>query len=352
MKPTGTLLTVWTFVPPVIIFVGTIGNMFTFAAVTNRFSEKRSFMVYLSALAINDTLILYNFPLTSWLRYVFGIRLEEINTVFCKLLAFSSFLFPQISSWMVVALTAERTYCAFFPVNSKIVCRPKIGLAVVGIIVSVLAVLDSHLLYGMQLLEIENVTACSFADNRYMDFFFDAFVWIDFLVYFFIPIAIILIGNSATVVKVYKSSKVIMTTGSQIRRRRNLHILFITLLISCAFVVLVSPFSLFFALKNYVFNDVEAFYSSSNTEQIVETVVYILVFVNSAINFFLYILSGSRFRRNLMAVFKTERDSSSISTITRPECQRFEIQPSVLSNSPTERECQQQAMHLNSLRIA
>lgn len=321
-QPTGALLKVWTFIPPVAIVVGTVGNILAFAAVTNRFTNKRSFTIYLAALAVIDTLILYNFPLAMWLRYVFGVSVEQTSTVFCKLLGFTSYLFPQISSWFVVALTVERTFCSYFPIKSRILCRPKTGLAVVGIIVGVLVVLNSHMLYGMELLYFENFTACAFVSDRYADFFFGAFVWIDFLVYFLVPITIILIGNTATVAKVYNSSKGITTSVSETRRRANWHILLITLLISCAFILLVSPFSLFFALKPYIFGDVEAFYSSSNTEQIVETVVYILVFFNSAINFFLYVLSGARFRRDLVAVFKTplhilSKGSSSASKITR-----------------------------------
>ena len=301
--PTGFLLSVWMYSPPILITIGTLGNCITLIVLTNRKCKKSSFTVYLTALAIVDTLILYNFPLNTWLKYVFNFAYETYNIILCKGLAFTSYLLPQISSWMIVVLTMERALCTYSPIKYKNLCRPKRGLTVVGAIISLLAAFDSHMLYGMSLTKTENFTVCTFVDETYAKFYFNAFVWMDFSAYFLLPFVLIVCANSATAFMVYRSSKSVTSTGSQARISRDRYVIVITLLVSFAFILLVSPFSIFFALKPFLFGDVEAFYSSSQTELIVEMVVYNLVFLNSAINFFLYVLSGERFRSDLKAAF-------------------------------------------------
>ena len=66
----------------------------------------------------------------------------------------------------------------------------------------------------------------------------------------------------------------------------------ITLLISIAFVVLVSPLPLLF------------FIAPVDARQLTATFFLNMLYINHGINFFLYVLSGSKFREDLRSSFR------------------------------------------------
>ena len=299
------LLNVWTYLPPVIVFVGTIGNVLSFIAVTNKHCKKSSFTTYIAAFAVVDTVFLFLVVLNSWLHFVFDIDLQEINTVSCKLIEFLILLFGHGSSWLIAALTVERTFCTYFPYKVKIVCRPRTGYIVIATIFLFLSALNLHELFGFgfEYHSESNRTDCSFINIRYENFVLYYFSWIEFALYFLLPVLVIIVGNSATVIRVFRTNTASLATSDVNRTRRNRHLLIITLLVSFSFIIFVSPVTLYFSLKPYLFEDADYFFSSSVAEDVVSTIVYHLGFMNHAINFFLYILSGKRFRRGLKAAF-------------------------------------------------
>ena len=131
-------LVIWTYAPPAIIIAGTVGNILSLMAVTNRQCRKSSFTVYLATLAITDTAYLYVTVFSNWLVNAFDIDFGSFWKILCKMAYFLSFLASHASSWLVVALTAERTFCTYFPHKIKSVCVPRTGYIVVGTIIGVL----------------------------------------------------------------------------------------------------------------------------------------------------------------------------------------------------------------------
>ena len=302
------ILIVWTYLPPIIVVVGTAGNILSFITVTNKHCKKSSFTTYIAAFAIVDTVYLLLVVLNSWLHFVFDINLQEINTVTCKLFEFLLLVLGHSSSWLIASLTVERTFCTYFPHKVKTMCRPKTGYVVVGLILGFISALNIHELIGFEYQENQqgtNVTRCGFVNVRYKNFMMYYFSWIEFSLYFLLPVIVIITCNSATVIKIFRNSN---TSGMARaldlnRKKRNRHLLVITLLVSFTFLISISPVTLYSTLKPYLFEDADYFFSSTQTEDIVSTIVYHLGFLNHAINFFLYILSGERFRKDLKAAF-------------------------------------------------
>ena len=143
-------LIIWTYICPSIIIAGTVGNILSLMAVTNRHCRKSSFTVYLAALAITDTTYLYACVLPDWLTHVFAIRLGSFGNSWCKVTWVLTFLTSQASSWLVAALTAERMLCTYFPHKTKTACVPRTGYIVAGTIIGILFLLNAHLLYAVQ----------------------------------------------------------------------------------------------------------------------------------------------------------------------------------------------------------
>ena len=283
----------WTYVPPVIIILGTIGNLLTILAASAR--KLTSFTVYLASLAVADIFVLYTQTFNLWLENVFEIKLKLHSDILCKLHYFFIFLCPQISSWLIMCLTVERTICTFFSTRVRQFPGPKVGLIVVGSIVVGLCLLSGHALYGRGLVfdRTHNFTlkACGFTEANYMDFYYRYWNTINFAIYFAIPFFIIVFGNSCTAFTVYTSFRSIdsisESSATRMIRQKKRHVFLITLLVSLAFVVLVTPLPLLF-----LFNRV-------NTMEFPAALFVHMLSLNHSINFFLYIMSGSRFRKDL-----------------------------------------------------
>ena len=288
--------------PPGIITLGTLGNLLIILTVSVR--KFSSFTIYLASLAVADIFVLYTQTLNLWLENVLEIQLKLHSDVLCKLYYFFIFLCPQISSWLIMCLTVERTICTFFSTRVKQFPGPKVGLIVVGVILLVLCTLSVHALYGRGIVldkannSINNVTkvTCGFTDAAYKDFYYRFWNMINFVVYFAVPFLVIVVGNSLTTYSVYRSFRSIdsmteSTANSTIRQKvRNVFL--ITLLVSIAFVVLVTPLPLLF-----LFNRV-------NTMEFPAALFVHMLSLNHSINFLLYIISGSRFREDLKTAFR------------------------------------------------
>ena len=299
------LLKVWTYLTPTILLVGTVGNVLSLIAVSNRNCRKSSFTTYIASLAVVDTVVLYANLIPYWLNHAFSIVLENTNQISCKLVYFLKTFARQLASWLVSAMTVERTFCTFFPHKINIVCHSKTGFKVTGTFVVVLSALNAHIFYGFQISSVHNVTACMFADNIYGYFIVYYYTWIDFGVYFLCPVICIIIANSATVCKVYRTNKLlaISVVSDTNRTKRTRHLLIITLLVSITFVLCLFPASLYHAILPYLTDaSTEAHPQSSNAD-IIWTSLYYWQMINHAVNFFLYVLSGQRFRRDLKNAF-------------------------------------------------
>ena len=310
----GSLLDAWTYTPAVLAIIGTTGNTLSLITFCNKRCRKSSFTIYLSALAIVDTLVLVTALTHSWLFRVFRPDLNRYGTVSCKLIIFLTYALSQFSSWLVVVVTIQRTLCTFFMRHVKGIKTIMFGCFVVGAICLSLFGLNSHVFYGITYTYHYNNTFCGFIDDSYGDFFVNYYLWIDSTIYFTLPIVLIIVGNTATVVGVYRIKRAVVrtsSTGNLIEsqmNRHSRHVLFITLLVSAAFIAFVSPASLWLALKPYFFQNTQFSQSFNVQEQTAEIIVYMLYCFNYAVNFFLYVLSGSRFRQDLKsAVCGSER---------------------------------------------
>ena len=303
---------IWTYIPPVIIIVGTIGNVLTLIAVTNRHCRKSSFTVYLAAMAITDTAYLYSAALFGWLTRVF--HFSSFWNLVCKVTCFLTILTSHSSSWLIAALTVERMFCMYFPHKTKAACVPRTGYIVVGTIIGVLLLMDAHLLYAIQKNDVTNNNTiliglpCEIVVPGYETVYANVFAWIDFGLYFLLPIFVIVIANSATVVAVLRRKTVTaaLTTVNSNRVKRNRHLLIITFLFSFAFIIFLSPVVIFGVAMPDIY-----FFESPYFLQIDDNVIYYIIwaslciwsFISHAVNFFLYVLSGERFRQELKQVF-------------------------------------------------
>ena len=290
---------VWTVIPGIIIVTGTIGNSLSIAAVTNNYCKKTSFTIYLAALAITDTLVLYTSGISLWLRKAYDINISLFGVPGCKLNTYFNYLFPQISSWLVVAITVERMLCTYYPSKTQLVNNHRTGIKVVATLITFIVLLNSNLLFGFTYIfhDALNQSICDITDANYSEFYLHYWSWIHLTAYALLPFAIIISANVATVLKVFRSGMILKLATKSSRTR---YLLLVTFLVSVTFLILAMPLSLSIAItpaNHHTFLGMD--------EVLTDIVVFNMMLLNHAVNFFLYILTGSRFRRDLRAAFCT-----------------------------------------------
>ena len=108
-----------------------------------------------------------------------------------------------------------------------------------------------------------------------------------------VPGAVLILCNTVMIKAVFASAKIRgPIKGPAAKRNRDL--LIVAVLISLSFMILTSPFPLFIIITGKT-----NFRDRTDIEVIIYNVTYLMVYINHAINFFLYVISGSRFRIQL-----------------------------------------------------
>ena len=150
-------------------------------------------------------------------------------------------------------------------------------------------------------------TMCGFVDQSYVDFYR---VWsvIDSIFYFWLPVPIIVTANIATWIKVYRLSRESLTSTTALTIRRTRHVLILTSLISVGFLIFVTPLTVVLLIEGVLADDINYPLYNGETWDLLQLISEGLYLCNHSFNFFLYILSGKRFRNSLKAAFcKYER---------------------------------------------
>ena len=303
---------VWMFTPPVCILAGTVGNVLTLITVTSNRCEKNSFVVYLGALAVADTASLYFVTLNDWLFYAFNIDIM-LSAVSCKMLGFMIYVCKMCSSLLIATLSTDRMLCSCFPLKREQFGSQKLAMIVISISLGFVLMINVHELYGFKLITIDNITFCGYVDNSYATFFDVYFTWVDTSIYFVLPTIIIIVANILTVRGVINSTKrthhVMNEATVRSRTRNSRQMTVMAFAVSAAFLLLTSTIGILNIIRPYVFSDAELFYANSDLGFLVRTIASILAYLDFAINFFLYVLSGRRFREDLKAACSRGRSS-------------------------------------------
>ena len=151
-------------------------------------------------------------------------------------------------------------------------------------------------------------TFCGFLDKSYVNFY-HYWSWVEIVVFFFLPVILVITANTATWVKAYNASRGNLATVTAQTLRRTRHVIILTSLISIALLVFVTPLYMWFFIELYVIDQFKAPVYSEQFKAVLTVVAESLYHANHSLNFFFYILSGSRFRNTLKAAFCNEKQS-------------------------------------------
>lgn len=307
------------YVSPIILVVGTLGNAMSFAVLRTRAFRGCPVGFTLSALAVVDASVLYTSLMRQWLLSLTDRHLdvrELFWSVGCKVHMLLTYYLQQLSSWTLVVLTIERSCCVCLPLLAKTFCtRFKVRLLWVAI-VGLLFFINAHFLwtaeYALQPRSeaVNSTSLICYIGPRFHPFFYKVWYWLDFTLVSVLPFVFILTGNIIIIASIVRGARVRRLelhqhpVSSKVIPRRSTMTSSTAMLIgvSAMFFLTTTPSTVYFLLVDQFLSNWSA--QNEARAQLVFVVTNLLYYTNNAVNFLLYCVTGTRFRRALISVFQ------------------------------------------------
>ena len=284
----------------IILIVGLLGNLATLLVMQRKGINKTPVSVYMSALAVTDTLVLILDFLNNWLSLTLNIGLLS-NHHFCLFHRYVFTVCYTYSSWLLATLTFERFLAVTFPLTAKVVCTVKHALVTIIVEPIILFVVSSYNLWAW---EVNEKGKCTTTASPKMAFFINHVApWMRYSLYSFIPIILIFFFNISITIQLFRAhSHRVAMTGETVKasshNERKITIMVLT--VSFVFLLLTAPVAFWYII---VFA-AEEFTVQGPKAVFIETVIIMFGLCNYAVNFFLYILSSRSFRQEFMTMIK------------------------------------------------
>ncbi|XP_076100988.1 cysteinyl leukotriene receptor 2-like [Mytilus galloprovincialis] len=304
----------WKIVPPILLLLGTVGNVLSILVLRRPTIRKSVCSLYLVMLAIIDLLVLYTGILRQWILNTFDFDIRATSSAACKIHIWILYSSMDYSAWILIAVTIERVLLLWFPNKMQCVCTKKVAMLVLISIASFLLLVNSHILYGYELSNGKTANHCHYVSKSYLQFWIFSWPSIDLVIFCIIPGSFLVVGNILIFVKVLISRRAInrqvstYSTSSQQRRDSKFSSMTAMLIaVNCVFLVCNIP-SRAFMIENtsWSFDTCGHNYAKMS---LLWCIFNLLMYVNNSVNFLLYIISGSRFRNEIKEIFKRRKQN-------------------------------------------
>ena len=287
---------------PFLLFFGTFGNVMTIV-IHKRAALTSSLSVFFIVLAVADLMLLYSNCFKAWLSFVFSFNLSRQNNVLCKLFIFTLYVSGVLSAWTLVAMTAQRAVCVLWPHRANLLCTVRRSKVIVVSMVLFIAAIHSHLLYGFHVETDSGRRRCVMIDE-YQPFYHEIWLWVDVLIFSLLPWMCLAVSNSLLVWKLnvsVREAAVSLGSGQadmmNARKQKATSVTVTLMAVSAAFLVFTFPIS-FIQIYDFLQWMKGSLTNLDSSQAIYYTwqISYPLWYANSCINFYIYCLTGSRFR--------------------------------------------------------
>ena len=217
------------------------------------------------------------------------------------------------STLLLVSMTFDRFYSIIRPhkaASFNTVKRAKVTIACI-VVISILyniphLFLTSH--DGWQCLPYG--TAMSFTFGVF-------YYWLSFVVHYALPFVLLLTMNSVIIHKIRHRSLSTSVRNAKGAKNAESQLFAILLLVTFAFLILTTPgYFLFLFIMFVNFFETAQLFAGY---YLLYSVAQKLHVTNHGINFFLYVISGQKFRTDLVNLFRFKQAASEISKLNRTE---------------------------------
>ena len=308
-----------TILPPFILALGTVGNLLIIVVMC-RMPPSTS-TPYLPhqfiTLAVSDLTTLYTGFLPDWL-IVFDIRVDHLNAAVCKLRRMIMFTSGMISAWLLMAMALQRTVAVVVPHRASYLLSGRTGLVAIITVVVMSFLMHVHLLLSIALHQhpVYNTTICTISlVGNSSSIYWHVYPYMESVLLVILPSVVLVVCNVLLICKVNTSlrfSKMAVSSVMSSQRQGKAASLTVTLILtSTAFVLLTTPITVYTLYMTRNLHNYIAFMSPKRMDaaKLSHLITALIFYSNSAVNFYLYCLTGTRFRKELRKAFCGKQSS-------------------------------------------
>ena len=281
---------IWRYGWPPLCMMGLVGNTLVMLVLRRDGLVRTSANVYLSALAVGDSLVLMVASLAVFPGRAWGWWFFRTSRLACHVTLSLLFILVNASTWFIVAFTVERCVVVRAPLrrlstprNAGLCCGSLLVLAFVKNI-------DLFFIHDLVVGTDSGDAICT-VPLYYRHYLYSYRPMITFVTSCVIPTGVVLVCNW-TIIRTLRRDLVQTTARDSIVR----HTTIMCLAVSFVFIVCVAPAHVFYVnFPNWPM--------SLQDQYDVLVFLLLLRYANHAVNFFLYSLTGAHFRCELVALF-------------------------------------------------
>ena len=290
----GTFISIYYY--PVFIPVGLVGNTLSFLVMIKRNNRKMSTCIYMAAISININIMMY---MTCHDYLVAVVQTHKWYLLECKFLAFVALFALQNCTFLVVAMALDKYIAVKWPHRAATYSTPrKAKLITVGVYVCVF-------IYNIPHFFLSSVIGGQCFNFGISNVFSRVYSWLSFVLNAIIPFTMLIYMNIVIVKAVRESRKLfrvdertdmsVDTRHTSMKNAEN-QLTKMLLLVTTLFLILLFPTYFRFIYMVFVKQDTPVEYAKS---MLLIQITALLYISNSGINFFLYCISGQKFRNDL-----------------------------------------------------
>ncbi|XP_076445915.1 growth hormone secretagogue receptor type 1-like [Babylonia areolata] len=305
--------------------LGLFGNLMIVLIVLHCFKGNRSVMdSYLLALAVADSCVIVFSIVPHWLVSLpGGFPLLAAHDAVCKLFMYVTNAALYCSGWLLVALTSQRTLAVVWPHRVGVLCTAGTTRYVIAAIVVFFSLINLHYLYGVGVVRYRSGPMCDVVRWDYTVFSSEVWSKVELILYSSCPFLCLLVNNSVLVFTLRRSSDV-TAAGGRLATQRHVQqptaatggrhkavssVTVTAMVVSLSYIVLALPVTLFNNLDRFIpalGGGLEAVIISGALQVVFNTMLHL----NFCVNFYLYCLTGRRFRTAFLDLFRRRRENT------------------------------------------
>ena len=298
----------WQWACPVLLTVGCLGNVLSLVVLLSKHMRNGSCIMALSTLSVVDLCVLSTGLLRHWIVALSGLDIRNLSRAGCKIHTFLTYYSGHLSSWTVMIIAAERMLSVWWPLHMKRwcnQCRFTIWWSVVAISLAcinapILWIIDLQLYKRAESHDnsTQNLTVhmnCRVLDD-YINYGHKVLHWVDFILLCCAPFLGILILNTLILIRVKCCRKIQSTSQKSLSSTTVMLIL-----VSMVFLLTTLPITIYFLGANAFFTGFDL--QTAADSFLMYSVCNLIYYLNNSINFLLYCLGGSKFRKAAYRTF-------------------------------------------------
>ncbi len=287
----------------IMTIVGLTANTLSFLIIVTRKLVSTSVGTYLACLSVFDSLSLIFRFLYQVSEHVLKVNFLLISNLSCKLFMFWFLTAGLVSNYIIVLVTAERCYVILSPYTLK-TPGPKQALISVIVVFILIVTYNFHIFFTHEIVSVSigSNNSIEFCDAmvKHAHYFTTVHPWVDQAIFAWIPSVSILTANVIIIMFLIRHTQ--SNTAQQINRKEQVKLTYMLLVVSFFFTATTLPSGLYYGFAPIYLYDGPS--EALGPHNVTWTVLTCITHLNYSCNFFLYILSGRRFRQEAINFFR------------------------------------------------